>query len=256
MNRPILGLALCATLAGAASGAPRPTDFIVEVGRIRLISTDTGALRQIHVGRTQVVESIALFVTAGDKSVTKRRLAQASDDVAPLGVDIRQDDKTQSLTITRTGSIGPSKEEAVINYSQTVAITPSGEIRLAYDIEFVRELKWNCHPINVAVRVPVTFAGGKQLKLDDKPSITIPKEFDKKGNKIRGHFRKCSVAGVLILPGKGQRASVTDARSWGNYPRIYVPVMMSRRWFAGLRPIPSGTKWRIHFRMQLPMNPL
>ena len=254
MKRRTLRFALVAALLIGAMGAARPTDFILEVGPMRMIVTDTGAFRQICVGKTQIIGSICIYASASDKSIKLRRLSQISTDVAPLGVNITEDPKTKAAIITRTGALGPTAENKLIGYTERVEISLTGKMTFDYEFEFLKELQWRSNPINVAVRLPMSFAAGKEIRLGDKPGIPVRKDYVKKQDKVKGRFGTFELGGVVVQPGEESWGSVTDERTWGPYTNIYVPIHMKRRWFSGARPLPVGTKFRIQFTVQVPVK--
>ena len=247
----ILGL-LCVGTAGA-------TDYIVEVGRIKMIVRDTGGLGHVCVGKRQALRSVALRADCGDKSVKgKGRLFQGSSETGPRGVEIAQDRARDCVLITRKGVLGfgARKDAAAVAYSQSVEVFQSGKMSFDYEIEFLRTLDWGSQPVSVAIEIPMSLAEGASCVMDKRPPRTIPATWTRTAQ-VSGRFSTLKLAGLELTSGEGVRGSLQDPRSWSRSRRTsyqYVAMYKSRRWFKGVKPIEKGTKWRVAFTIQAPMD--
>ena len=256
-----MGLAFFATAFAGSGGY----DHFVECGRVRMLVSDRGYLRQICVGGNRVIDSVALLASCGDKSVAgKGRVSQsstfwsASHDVAARGVQIVRDAEHGRVAISREGvlAFGRGKDAKALAYTQRVEVTGAGKMTVGYDVEFLQTLSWSVQPVSVAMHVPTSLAEGVACVMDQRPARTVPATWSKK-TQVTGSFRTLELAGLRVAAEEGVRGSLSDPRSWEpsrRSPYQYMAIHKARPWFDGLRPIEKGTKWRIAFTVQLPMK--
>jgi hypothetical protein len=248
---------LCLVLA--TSGFSIAGDRILEVGKVRMIVADTGALRQISVGRTQMIRQLFLTASCKDKSIKgDRRLWQHSHDTAKPGVTIAEDKKRNLVVITREGALayGPAESDKAIAYRQRIEVSMERELTCHYEVEILRRLKWGPSPASVALEIPVGLAAGKPCVLNRAEPRIVPEVWSKE-QQVVGRFSALKLQSspgqtLEVTPGAAEMGQLSDARAWGNFPYLYLSVAKKGPWFGGAKPLATGTKWEINFALRLP----
>jgi len=236
-------------------------DRILEVGNVRMIVADTGVLRQVSVGRTQMVRQLFLSASCKDESIEgDRRLWQHRHDVAKPGVTIAEDRERNVVVITRDGVLAYGRGEAdkAVAYRQRVEVSTQGVVACHYEVEIVRPLKWGPTPASVALEIPVDLAAGRPCVLNGAEPRTVPETWSKK-QQVVGRFSTFKLESspgqaLEVAPGAAEAGQLHDARAWGRFPHLYLSVMKKGRWFDGAKPLAVGTKWEINLALRLPLG--
>jgi hypothetical protein len=110
-------------LVAACLGQAIAGDQIVEVGRVEMIVSEAGVLRDVRVDGRTVVGKVYLAAACRDDSIRgDKRLWQHTHDVGKPGVGVAEGVERGVAVITRQGVLGygPAEADQTVAYRQRV----------------------------------------------------------------------------------------------------------------------------------------